>query len=360
MSILLVAGGVQAIFLGISIFRANRTFQNFLLCTHLIVFAIFIILPEIYKYYVVQFPHITAAYFPFMLLIGPSVYLYCLGFLTKLRLSRAPVHILPFVINYLYLIPFLTKSAAEKRIINQSVMSEGIPTDFKIMWGIYCIHILIYLYAAARALGETKQMNHLKKRFNIQVKWMRKILRLNFLIWGLYFVFFLIYQAGIDIKYYNYWTYFFGFSLSIGVYSFGYSLIKHPAILTYGNPKAPKYTHSGLNEHNAENQYQKLQAYIESTRVYTNAELSLSDLSNALGLSSHQLSQIINQFGNNNFYDFINGYRIAYARELLQTKPDLNVLEIAYDAGFNSKSTFNLAFKKFTGQTPTQFRQVNS
>ena len=59
------------------------------------------------------------------------------------------------------------------------------------------------------------------------------------------------------------------------------------------------------------------------------------------------------------FFDFMNQYRINYAKDLLidQNRQDLTVLEILYDAGFNSKSSFNTEFKKRSGVTPTEYRR---
>jgi len=68
------------------------------------------------------------------------------------------------------------------------------------------------------------------------------------------------------------------------------------------------------------------------------------------------LSQIINESKNINFYDYVNSYRISEAKDLLSSNCDKTILEILYEVGFNSKSAFNTAFKKFTSVTPSKYK----
>lgn len=87
-------------------------------------------------------------------------------------------------------------------------------------------------------------------------------------------------------------------------------------------------------------------------------ELTLKDLASALDIYPHYITQVLNTVFNQNFYDFINNYRIEEVKERLRDSQyrNLTVLAIAYDCGFNSKSTFNRIFKQKTGLTPTQYR----
>ncbi|MCZ6899895.1 MAG: helix-turn-helix domain-containing protein, partial [Bacteroidetes bacterium] len=75
-------------------------------------------------------------------------------------------------------------------------------------------------------------------------------------------------------------------------------------------------------------------------------------------IPSHHLSQVINDRIGLNFFDFVNSYRIKEATRLLSDsqKSEYTIIELAYESGFNSKSTFNSAFKRFAGSTPTEFR----
>ena len=103
----------------------------------------------------------------------------------------------------------------------------------------------------------------------------------------------------------------------------------------------------------------KLEDYMKIKEPYLDPSLNLYDLSKQLEMPSRELSILINHNLNQHFFDFINDYRIRKAMELLSDKQNkkLTVLEILYKVGFNSKSSFNTAFKKHTGSTPTNFRK---
>lgn len=98
---------------------------------------------------------------------------------------------------------------------------------------------------------------------------------------------------------------------------------------------------------------------MEREKIYQNPELKLTDLAAHLELSPHYLSQLLNIHVGENFYDFINRRRVEEFKESLNdpTKQHFNLLGLAYEAGFNSKAAFNNAFKKYTGMTPSEFRQ---
>lgn len=86
--------------------------------------------------------------------------------------------------------------------------------------------------------------------------------------------------------------------------------------------------------------------------------VSLPKLSRAVGVSPNQLSYVLNRHLGQNFFDYVNSARIEEARAVLVLEPERTVLDIALSVGFNSKSTFNLAFKKITGETPSAVREA--
>lgn len=103
----------------------------------------------------------------------------------------------------------------------------------------------------------------------------------------------------------------------------------------------------------------RLLNYMQEKKPYLDAELTLSSLAKDLNISRSQLSILINEGVGDNFYDFINKYRVEEVKRLMvdpQVK-NYNLLGIALEAGFKSKSTFNLIFKRFTGLTPTEYRK---
>lgn len=96
-------------------------------------------------------------------------------------------------------------------------------------------------------------------------------------------------------------------------------------------------------------------------KLWEREGLTLSQMAQALDTQEHRLRSAINQgMGHRNFSSFINGYRIARAKELLSNPslPERTVLSVAYDVGFASLGPFNRAFREATGQTPTEYRQA--
>ena len=86
--------------------------------------------------------------------------------------------------------------------------------------------------------------------------------------------------------------------------------------------------------------------------------VSMPKLARAVGVSPNQLSYVLNHHIGQNFFDFVNSARIEEARSVLLLEPDRTILDVALSVGFNSKSTFNLAFKKMTGETPSAVREA--
>jgi AraC-like DNA-binding protein len=101
----------------------------------------------------------------------------------------------------------------------------------------------------------------------------------------------------------------------------------------------------------------QLVTFIEKEKPYLNPELSLPALADSLDTSRNQLSEVINKVHNKNFYEFINGYRVQEVKSLMADPKNkhLKLMSLAYDAGFNSKATFNRIFKQMTGMTPSEF-----
>ena len=96
-------------------------------------------------------------------------------------------------------------------------------------------------------------------------------------------------------------------------------------------------------------------------KLYLNSSITLTEIAQKLNIAPCSLSQIINETFQQNFRDFVNKYRIEESKRLLtQLNQNLNIMGIALDAGFNSKSAFNSAFKKHTGVTPKEFKNKAS
>ncbi|MEJ5106021.1 helix-turn-helix domain-containing protein [Chryseobacterium sp. MYb328] len=98
-------------------------------------------------------------------------------------------------------------------------------------------------------------------------------------------------------------------------------------------------------------------SFMKTEKPYRDDRLTLQKLAEQMNMSEKKLSQLINQHTGKHFFDFTNEFRINDAKVLLKENLQLTVLEILYEVGFNSKSSFYTAFKKETNQTLTDYRK---
>ena len=105
-------------------------------------------------------------------------------------------------------------------------------------------------------------------------------------------------------------------------------------------------------------QIEQLKNFMVEKEPFLEPSLTIQELANQVGIPVRDLSVLINHYINQHFFDFVNEYRVKKAMTILKdpTKKELTVLEILYEVGFNSKSSFHTSFKKYTNQTPTEFR----
>lgn len=116
---------------------------------------------------------------------------------------------------------------------------------------------------------------------------------------------------------------------------------------------------STIDESEYKEELLKLKKYMVEKKPYLNSSLTIQDVSSDIEIPVRDLSLLINHQIGQHFYDFVNTYRIENAMEILKdaSKSKVTILEILYEVGFNSKSSFNTAFKKHTGNTPTSYRK---
>ncbi len=126
-----------------------------------------------------------------------------------------------------------------------------------------------------------------------------------------------------------------------------------------GEPVSEKYEKSALSAEASARISRKLRAAMDRDHLHRNPNLSLWTLARHIGASPNHVSQALNEEIGESFFDFVNGYRIAEATTLMSTTND-SILKITYDVGFNARSTFYKAFKRVTGQTPTNYRKTVS
>lgn len=103
----------------------------------------------------------------------------------------------------------------------------------------------------------------------------------------------------------------------------------------------------------------QLRKHITTEQPFLSADLTIDDLANSLNASTREFSIYLNDIVGQNFHGFINRLRIEHAQKLLIEQPGKTVFDILLDCGFNSKSSFNTSFKKYTEMTPSQYRSQN-
>jgi AraC-like DNA-binding protein len=118
-----------------------------------------------------------------------------------------------------------------------------------------------------------------------------------------------------------------------------------------------QYERSGLSSKQAEEYHTKLLELMEEDKPYLHGELKANELAMQLGVSVNHLSQVLNEIQKQNFFDFVNSYRIKEVIQKMNDSPksNLTLLAFALDSGFNSKTSFNTVFKKVMHQTPSAY-----
>ena len=155
-----------------------------------------------------------------------------------------------------------------------------------------------------------------------------------------------------------------------GVFFIGYSSLKqeviYPVRISQTGELEILLNERKSRERLTEEQVSELKAKVtqitETKKLYLDPYLNLPALSEEVGINTHELSYVLNNGLDQNFYQFINTMRVEEAKRLLLSAKakQLDMVGIATHAGFNSKTTFNTTFKKLTGQTPTEFLRANT
>ena len=104
----------------------------------------------------------------------------------------------------------------------------------------------------------------------------------------------------------------------------------------------------------------QLEAYMKAKQPYLEPDISLAGLAHGMAMTPRELSGLINRAFSVHFFDFVNRYRVEYAKDMLLAAPRKTVLEVAFASGFNSKSSFNAAFRRHAVMSPTEFRAARS
>jgi AraC-like DNA-binding protein len=121
-----------------------------------------------------------------------------------------------------------------------------------------------------------------------------------------------------------------------------------------------KYVDKRMNIADTQMIIDKLKSVMTEKELYRKPDLKVSDLANEIEISTHQLSQLLNDYFEKNFTAFVNEYRINEACKRLMSDGYSKIEAIGFEVGFNSRSTFFSAFKKLKGTTPAMFQQKHA
>ena len=270
--------------------------------------------------------------------IGPFLLLYTLSFLK--RDWRLPtyywLHLIPAVI-ILFFSPFLTL---------QSFWYQG---AYKLL----CYHNLAYTaftfaYYYQKVYKESHQF-----RFKHRV-WLILIISSSFI---LSFAYFSNYVLQISPYIASPLLYSLA-SYVVSFYGLRYQEVwSNSAFLQ----ETKRYKNSLLADNQQLDYFNQLQELLKREQFYLESDLNLSRLAKVMNLQTQALSQVINEQANQNFPEYINSFRIEYAKKQLSDPKQhfKTISSIAFESGFHSLSAFNAAFKKFTQLTPSKYRKMN-
>lgn len=312
-------------------------------------------------------PHILETSFPFSYAFGVLLYFYVRHLTTgSLRVDRRLwMHLAPFIIVAISMFPFYFGGIQQKVDIIKSYFETGVFENAAMPpWKVYLQFPHLFTYAILALYMLHRKMASLSGE---AITTKRKLRQISYLIIGFiicYFLwmlsFFNLPGDFISARLYDYMSI---SGMILFIYAIGYQSFQVPHVHVLTNASKPtKYSNSNLTQQQAEFYLQGLKVLMEKDKLYLKPDLSLAMLSRRLNLSSHLLSQIINERYGRNFFDFVNHYRIAEAQRMLQHEDatKYTIASIAQEVGFNNKTSFNNYFKKVTGITPSAYRSASS
>ena len=316
---------------------------------------------------------------PLPLLTGPLIYLYVRSFKEVISLKKALPHFLVFVVYYLPTYWNVMDIAAAYPT-SKTIPEEAFYRPMTIVLNyLKMSQSVIYYFLAMKTLRSYQRTikNLFSETTNIELRWGRFLLNGFVLI-----VFTSMIMFGLMIRFPQHFNLLMLLTMAIAT--------PYVYIITYKGVMQPTIWQKGIEKHEIEEVIQeeeklalqtaappqtrvvktiatgvkidetilKITSLMEQDKLYQETDLTLQTLADKLKIPSYQVSQAINDGMNKNFYDLINSYRVEEAKRLLLNPRNRNytILSVGFEAGFNSKTTFNTVFKKFTGLTPTDFR----
>ncbi|MCX6122540.1 MAG: helix-turn-helix domain-containing protein [Ignavibacteriales bacterium] len=313
---------------------------------------------------ILQVPNMIMVVNPLILLLGPFVYFYVKS-LTNINWKfsvKLLIHFIPATAFYIYFLPVYILNEQEKfQLILDAFQNHKfiIPKTFYI---ITIAQIFIYIVYSIKLLYQHSK--YIKNNFSfierLNLNWLKRLLVIFIFLW-LAFALRSLYPISMI------WE--ISALLSIlTMYIVGYFGYNQPVIFpeslndplsALNKEEKKKYATSTLTENEITEYVKKLQALMNSEKIFLKSDLKIGDVAEKMDLPVYYVSQVINEKLGKNFYDFVNEYRVDEVKKrFADTKNDyLTILAIGFDSGFNSKSAFYSAFKRNTGMIPSEFKK---
>lgn len=281
----------------------------------------------------------------------------------------------------LHLVPYLGFAIFQIFQQNPFTMSQhGQHVDIHLFDVSYLSNTILFVSVPAYSLWSLVLLKRYRRRIldtfsttdRINLNWLRFLVTAMSLVWFAVLVFLvgptlfgnsdsvgLGHLVMAPISLFVYATGYFGFRQTT-IFSDMAVLPTEPEPIQPSEPEVvTKYKKSGLKENEATLTLSRLLKYMADKHPYLEADLTLPQVAMALSVSVNHLSQVINDLLEQNFFDFVNSFRVAAVKEKLQDSHNdaFSLLAIGLDCGFGSKSSFNRIFKSVTGETPSQYKK---
>ncbi|MGI9550080.1 MAG: helix-turn-helix domain-containing protein [Aurantibacter sp.] len=366
---ILAIGAIQALFFSLILLnKKSKTWSDKILSFWL--FVLFIQISANFlesSGYYDRYPHLIGSSSSLVFLYGPLLYFYAKTYVSstwsfkKIHL----LHLIPFLFYNIVFIPFYVMSASDKLYYYQEVLTTDPPVFVIVALITKTISIPVYIVWTLILLknhGENIK-NYFSSVEKIDLKW------LKYLVWSMGIVAVVILLSAV-IKVNTNFTmafqsekYIFS-AASLWVFGLGYYGLKQTPVFTNVGQSnmlneftTTKYEKNKLKESDAESYEESLFQFMDKEQPFLRNKITLVQLASEINISTHHLSQLLNERLDQNFFNFINEYRVAEVKKRLGNPKykNLTILGIAFDCGFNSKAAFNRIFKKHTGLTPSTY-----
>jgi AraC-like DNA-binding protein len=368
MKAIFLVGAVQAFFLAILLFsKKNKITADIILAIWLIVTGIPLLLYFInYESYseVLNFSESIPTYLmliniPLLLIQAPFLFIYVSYILKNIK-SFNPIYLLHFIPVIAFILIYWVIIGFNNYPYESFNLYAHKYYGFILMFfPLTILSAFFYIFRSYTRLKKYK--TNLYKQFsyteNIDFRWLRNLILITLFVWIIFsFSSFLFskYHTKINIHDIDL------IAISIAIFVLGYFGFLRTDIfisvdLSDELKPAEKNEKKKIIVPDVEKQINELKAYMENKKPYLQSKLTIKQLADMLSIQSYQLSVILNDHLKKNFFDFINEYRIEEVKNEIKYNKNYTLLGIAYDCGFNSKSSFNRIFKNYTGLTPSEY-----